>query len=71
MNIELAIGTWLFVLGVLLGVVQLWFDFWDPLIFFKLEMTIGAVILIVFAVWFVNKESREDKINSSGEHLDG
>ena len=71
MNIGLAIGTGLFVLGVLLCIVQLWFDFWDPLVFFKLEMTIGALILIVFAVWFVNKESREDKINSSGEHLDG
>lgn len=71
MNTGLAIGTGLFVLGVLLGIVQLWFDFWDPLIFIKLEMTIGALILIVFAVWFVNKETREDKINSSGEHLDG
>jgi SNF family Na+-dependent transporter len=71
MNIGLAIGTGLFVLSVLLGIAQLWFNFLDPLVFIKLEMTIGALILIVFAVWFVNKESREDKINSSGEHLDG
>ena len=71
MNTGLAIGTGLFVLGVLLGIAQLWFDIWDPLIFIKLEMTVGALMLIVFAVWFVNKESREDKINSSGEHLDG
>ena len=71
MNIGLAIGTGLFVLSILLGIVQLWFSFFDPLVFFKLEMTVGALILIVFAVWFVTKESREDKINSSGEHLDG
>jgi len=71
MNIGLAIGTGLFILSVLLGIAQLWFDLFDPLVFFKLEMTIGALILIVFAVWFVNKEFREDKINSSGEHLDG
>ena len=70
MNIGLAIGTGLFVLSVLLGIGQLWFNFFDPLVFIKLEMTIGALILIVFAVWFVTKETREDKINSSGERLD-
>ena len=70
MNNFLAIGTGLFVLSILLGIAQLWLAFLDPLIFFKLEMTIGALILIVFAIWFVNKESLEDKINSSGEHLD-
>ena len=71
MNTGLTVGTGLFVLSVLLGIAQMWSDFLDPLVFIKLEMTIGALILIVFAVWFVKKESREDKINSSGEHLDG
>ncbi|HSC75461.1 MAG TPA: hypothetical protein VLB90_04395 [Pseudomonadales bacterium] len=70
MNIGIITGTGLFVLGILLGIAQLWFAVWDPLVFIKLEMTIGALILIVFAVWFVSKETREDKINSSGEHLD-
>jgi SNF family Na+-dependent transporter len=70
MNIALAMGTGLFVLSVLLGIVQLWFNFFDPLVFIKLEMTVGALMLIIFAVWFVAKETREDKINRSGEHLD-
>ena len=50
MNIFLTIGTGLFVLSILLGIAQLWLVFLDPLIFFKLEMTIGALILIVFAI---------------------
>ena len=70
MKTGISLGTGLFVLGVLLGVIQLWLQPWSVQLFVKLEMTIGALILIVCVVWFVAKEYKESKSNQSGDHLD-
>lgn len=62
--------TGLFVLSILLGIVELWFVPWSPELFIKIEMTIAALFVIVLAIWFAKRESREDRANRSGEHLD-
>jgi hypothetical protein len=70
MNRTLAIGTILFVIAMLAGIVQLWFAPWSPDTFIKIEMTLGAFLGIAVAVWFVVREYKEDKANRSGSRLD-
>jgi len=70
MKFGLFICTGLFVLGVLLGLGQLWFAPWSPEVFIKLEMSVGGLLLIVGVVWFVVKEYRDDKAMKRGD-LDG
>jgi hypothetical protein len=65
------VGTFLFVTGVLLALIQLWFTPWSPEMLFKVEMTVGALFLIVVVVCFVVKEYGEDKTTRSGDRLDG
>jgi hypothetical protein len=63
-------GTALFVACVVVFMVQLWFAPWSPDIFFKIEMTLGGLLVIVVVVWFMVKEYRQDKETRSGESLD-
>jgi phosphotransferase system glucose/maltose/N-acetylglucosamine-specific IIC component len=70
MKTGISIGSVLFVVAVLIGVVQLWFTPWRPDIFLKLELTVGAAFLIVVVICFVIKEFNEDKANRDGDHLD-
>ena len=66
----ISIGIVLFVTAVVIGVVQLWFTLWSPDIFLKLELTVGAALLIDIAVCFVIREHNEDKANRGGGRLD-
>ena len=70
MGFGISIASGLFILAILLGLAQLWFMPWHFEVFLKLEMTLAALFLIVCVVWFVAKESREDKRNRSGDRLD-
>jgi uncharacterized membrane protein YcjF (UPF0283 family) len=70
MKTGISIGSVLFVIAVVLGVVQLWFTPWSPDTFLKLELTVGAAFLIVIVVCFVIREFNEDKANHDGHHLD-
>jgi uncharacterized membrane protein YcjF (UPF0283 family) len=70
MNVGIASGTALFVLGVVLAIIQLWFAPFSGELFIKLEMTIAALFLIVCVVAFVAREYREDKTTRSGDRLD-
>ena len=70
MKIGLSISAGLFVLGVLLGLCQLWFAPWSPAVFIKLEMSVGGLLLIAGTAWFVIKEYRTSKRMRRGD-LDG
>ncbi len=70
MKIGIALGMGLFVLAVMLGIVQLWFEPLAIEFFVKAEMTIAAFLVVLCVVVFVAKELRENKVNSSGDHLD-
>ena len=70
MKIGIALATALFVLGIVLGLIQLWFAPWSPALFLKLEMTVGALLIAILVVGFVVREYKEDKANRSGDRLD-
>ena len=67
-SMKLTIG--LFILGIVTGLIQLWFAPWQPAFFIKTELTIGALLLIVLVLCFVAKEHHDNKVTRSGEHLD-
>lgn len=67
-GMKLTIG--LFILGILTGLIQLWFAPWQPEFFVKIELTIGALLLIALVLCSVAKEQHDNKITRSGEHLD-
>ena len=58
MNVALGVGVALFLLGVALGLAQLWAEPFPPALFVKLAIT-DAVALVVLAVgYFVVREKR-------------
>ena len=66
----IGLGTLLFVVGVILGLLQLWFAPLSAEIFLKIEMTIAAIFLVVLVVSFVVKKYAENKATKSGDRLD-
>jgi hypothetical protein len=65
-----AIAAVLFVCAVLLGLTQLWFSPWSAQLFIKLEMTLGALLVVVLVLAFLLNESKASKSLRSGENLD-
>lgn len=63
-------GTTFFVLSIVLGLVQLWFEPWSFTLFIKLEITVGALFLIILVIGFSRKEYKEYKHQQSGDKLD-
>lgn len=62
--------TLLFGLGILVALIQLWFTPWIFALFLKLEITIGAIFMLILVVWFVARELKQDQENRSGDRLD-
>jgi hypothetical protein len=61
----------LFLLGVLLGLLQLWFQPFSAEMFFKVIVTDGALLAICFIWGFLVKENKESrKIGGGGNSLD-
>ncbi|MFA5985099.1 MAG: hypothetical protein WC782_13875 [Methylococcaceae bacterium] len=63
-------GTAAFILGIVLGLIQLWFEPWRFVIFLKLELTLGALFLINLAIGFTRKEYKDYKRQQDGDKLD-
>jgi hypothetical protein len=53
--------TILFVLGVALSLIQMWFSPLDTLLFWKLLITIGAFFIIALGISLVFKEYLSEK----------
>jgi uncharacterized protein (DUF2062 family) len=70
MKTGICLGAGCFVAAVLLGVVQLWFPVLTPDTFIKIELTLGAALLVVVIVCVVFREYNEDKANRKGNRLD-
>jgi hypothetical protein len=70
MKTSTKIGAVLFVCGVLVGLLQLWFFPWSPALFIKIELTLGALLVVVLVLAFVTHESKESKSLRSGEQSD-
>lgn len=63
-------GTTFFVLGVVLGLIQLWLEPWNFTLFIKLEITLAALFLINLAIGFTRKEYKDYKRQQDGDKLD-
>ena len=70
MKSSTAIAAVLFVCAVLLGLLQLWFAVWSAQLFIKLEMTLGALLIIVLVLGFLNNERKASASLRSGERSD-
>ncbi|MEJ0062446.1 MAG: hypothetical protein WDO70_04395 [Alphaproteobacteria bacterium] len=58
-------------LGVLLYLIQLWFQVWSHEIFSKIMVTDIAVFIIVYAFsFFIKEDKATDKINNDKNGLD-
>lgn len=69
MKIGIWISLCLFVIGVGVALIQLWFSPWESQLFIKFEMTIGAFLAIALVIIFVIREYNENKKNRSGKDL--
>jgi hypothetical protein len=63
-------GITFFVLGIVLGLIQLWFEPWNIVLFIKLEITLGTLFLINLAIGFTRKEYKDYKRQQDGDKLD-
>ena len=70
MSKALSTAIALFVVGVLLGLLQLWFSPWSGEVFVKIELTLAAMLLVLLVVWFAAKESAETRKNERGDDVD-
>ncbi len=62
--------TALFVLGVAISVVQLWFDLFEPELFYKLLITIGAFFVVALGITLVFKEYLSEKEMKEKDFID-
>jgi uncharacterized membrane protein YcjF (UPF0283 family) len=70
MKTTLGLGIFLFLAAILLALAQLWLTLWNPAIFMKMEITLGALLLVVLVVNFVIKEYQDNKSIRRGDNLD-
>ncbi len=68
MKTSTRISLSLFILGVALFLIQLWFQSWSPEMFSKLIVTVFALFVASYVVAFVIKEGKAtDKLNKKSE----
>jgi hypothetical protein len=60
----------LFLAGITMGLLQLWFRIWSNETFFKIIVTDGAFFAISFVWAFLVKESRASEKIKGGNSLD-
>jgi hypothetical protein len=70
MTISTIICLVLFLLGMVLGLVQLWINLWNAELFLKIIVTDGALFVISFVVGFLVKEHKENEKINKGSGLD-
>ncbi len=70
MKTGIIISTAIFVIGVLLVLVQVWFSPWERILFEKIIFTVGGLFVITLVVSFVYKEYKENKKLKDGGDLD-
>lgn len=70
MKTGIIISTALFVIGILMFIVQVWFAPWSRELFDKMIFTIAGLFVITLVVSFVYKEYKENKKLKDGGDLD-
>jgi uncharacterized transporter YbjL len=70
MNTSNKIAVTLFVLGIVVGLVQLWFAPWSPPFFIKLELTLAAFLVVALVLGFLANENKASKALRRGDQAD-
>jgi uncharacterized protein (DUF2062 family) len=70
MRAGIAFALFLFITAIVLALTQIWFPLFKPVTFFKLELTLGALLIIVVVMLYVVNEYREYRAIHSGENRD-
>ncbi len=60
----------LFLAGVIIGLLQLWFKVWDGETFVKIIITDGALFALYFVWLFLLREQKESRKINGGNGLD-
>jgi hypothetical protein len=70
MKFTLVGGVALFVAAVVVALAQLWLTVWSAAVFVKIEITIGAMLAVLIAIWFTRKEYKDYKRQETDSALD-
>jgi hypothetical protein len=70
MKTILFLGTLFFILAIVVGLIQLWGAVWSAALFLKIEITLGALFLILLVIWYSQKEYRDARRQQHGDSLD-
>lgn len=70
MKYSVLISALLFVMGILIMIIQLWFSVWSSEFFIKILITISLFFIISIAISFVYKEIRATHRLKHGEDVD-
>jgi uncharacterized membrane protein YcjF (UPF0283 family) len=70
MKSNVSTATSLFVLAIVLGLLQLWFNLFSAAVFVKIELTLAALLVIAVVVAFAKREQRAANENKHGGPLD-
>jgi len=61
----------LFLIGIAMGVIQMWFQTWRPELFAKMIITDIALFVITFILAFLIRENKEsERVNRGKNSLD-
>ena len=70
MKFTLVGGVALFIAAVIVALTQLWLTEWSAAVFIKIEITIGAMLAVLIAIWFTRKEYKDYKRQETNSALD-
>jgi hypothetical protein len=70
MKFTLVGGVALFIAAVIVALAQLWLTAWSAAVFIKIEITIGAMLAVLIAIWFTRKEYKDYKRQETNSALD-
>jgi hypothetical protein len=70
MKFTLIGGVTLFVAAVVVALAQLWLTAWSAAVFIKIEITIGAMLAVLIAIWFTRKEYKDYRRQETDSALD-
>ena len=71
MKTSITVALALFVLGVVVGLLQVWTQWFSDELFVKIELTIGALLLIAVVLGYVVNEYRSYRAIQERSDLDG
>lgn len=57
-------------IGIVLGLIELWFQLWSHEIFFKVIITDGALFVLSFVFVFLVRENKASEKITKGNSLD-